>query len=230
MNNHLDLRENKQSVTTHRRRWIVVAVAVAVVVGVYGVDFIHERRMDARRVQCICNLSSIAAKLHEYEQVHGKFPEDRESPSKQRLLSWRVELLSVLDRDLYERFNMEEPWNSEHNLRQLHAMPHYYSCPSDKEGKASGTTSYYIVVPQRTNESIPPHATFDLDPYTDGQCILLVESADLKIPWTKPGDLPGDPCDPGHIDRKLTSNACKHPGGTYIVMVNTIRRSLEDEE
>ena len=51
-----------------------------------------------------------------------------------------------------------------------------------------------------------------------------------KDPWTKPGDLPGDPCDPGYIDPKLTSNARKHPGGAYLVTVNTISRSLENEE
>lgn len=221
--------ENASRRTRQSVFWVTTIIGLLVTVTMI-VRFIETERRSVRKAVCASHLSTIGFALHRYLSEHGRFPSDIVSPTGKPILSWRVELLSILDRDLYERFNREEPWNSEHNLRQLHAMPHYYFCPSDEEGKASGTTNYYAVVPQSTNPTTTPPATFDLDPYADGQCILLVESADLKIPWTKPGDLPGDPCDPGHIDRKLTSNACKHPGGTYIVMVNTIRRSLEDGE
>ena len=48
------------------------------------------------------------------------------------LLSWRVAILPDLgERELYEQFHLDEPWNSPHNLVLVGRMPKVYAHPAD---------------------------------------------------------------------------------------------------
>ena len=48
-------------------------------------------------------------------------------------LSWRVHLLPALGyQELYDKFNLDEPWNSPHNRALLKEMPPVYDCGLDK--------------------------------------------------------------------------------------------------
>jgi hypothetical protein len=56
-------------------------------------------------------------------------------------LSWRVLLLPLLgEKELFERFRMGEPWDSEHNRKLIPLMPKIYRAPGSKAGE--GRTNY----------------------------------------------------------------------------------------
>jgi hypothetical protein len=109
--------------------------------------------------------------------------------SGKALLSWRVAILPFIgEQELYQRFKLDEPWDSPHNKALLKKMPRIFAPP----GKATadpGTTYYQVFV--------GPHAGFEkhralrLAPdFIDGtsNTILIVEAA-TAVPWTKPEDL-----------------------------------------
>ena len=79
-------------------------------------------------------LRKIGAALHEYLNQHRHYPmvailSDVGKP----LLSCRVELLKILDAQLYKQFKLDEPWDSEHNMKLVASMPDYYRTPTDDE-------------------------------------------------------------------------------------------------
>ncbi len=100
------------------------------------------------------------------------------------VLSWRVMLLPYLGyQELYERFNLEEPWDSPHNVRLLSYIPDVYVSPERFDwqtnwlgmagnGYALGTNDLEFV---------------SADPWAD--TVLMVEANDSQaVPWTKPQD------------------------------------------
>jgi hypothetical protein len=65
-------------------------------------------------------LKGIRDACAQYYQEHQKFPADILDTNGNPLLSWRVALLPTLGfEDLYEQFNLDEPWDSETNLAVL---------------------------------------------------------------------------------------------------------------
>ena len=72
-------------------------------------------------------LRQIGLAIRSFENTYGQLPigeSNRQTPVRYRdgkpLLSWRVHLLPFLAQDpLYGRFKLDEPWDSEHNLKLL---------------------------------------------------------------------------------------------------------------
>jgi hypothetical protein len=109
--------------------------------------------------------------------------------SGKALLSWRVAILPFLgEQELYQRFKLDEPWDSPHNKALLKKMPRIYA-PPGKTTAEPGTTYYQVFV--------GPHAGFEkhralrLGPdFADGTSnTLLIVEAGTAVPWTKPEDL-----------------------------------------
>ncbi len=78
------------------------------------------------------NLRQIGGALLEYQKAHGSFPPAANSPEAfdpngRPHLSWRVHLLPFLGQQkLYEKFRLDQPWDSEHNKPLLAEMPAVY--------------------------------------------------------------------------------------------------------
>ena len=117
-------------------------------------------------------------------------------------LSWRVHLLPFMGyKNLYDRFHIDEPWDSANNLPLLAEMPDLFRSAGD----ASDTTATRV---QTFNGPDAPFgfraAGLDqlgptLSSIRDGtsNTILFVEAAaDQAVPWTKPDDLEFDINDP----------------------------------
>jgi hypothetical protein len=86
------------------------------------------------------SLKSIAKAFFEYDRHFGHFPPAASTDaSGNPLLSWRVHILPFVDAyDLYEQFRLDEPWNSDHNLKLVDQMPAIYQMSdADDEGKTS---------------------------------------------------------------------------------------------
>jgi hypothetical protein len=108
-------------------------------------------------------------------------------------LSWRVQLLPYIEeKPLYERFRLNEPWDSPHNLQLLGQMPDLYRTDEDPE-----KTRFLVFSGDKTlfREGRP----FSFRSAQDGlsKTLLVVHAgAGKAVPWTKPDDLPFDPASP----------------------------------
>lgn len=115
-------------------------------------------------------------------------PAARYGKDGQPLLSWRVLLLPYLERnDLYQRFHLDEPWDSPHNLELLEEMPDVYRRPTVTAKHDQFGTLYQVFVGKGTVfESERGHVM--VIPANYSNWIMIVEAAD-PVPWTKPVDL-----------------------------------------
>jgi len=113
------------------------------------------------------------------------------------LLSWRVHILPYLNQQaLYERFHLDEPWDSPHNKELIPSMPKVF-CHAPKDAAAQGLTTVMVFVGQAAPFGDPQGPR--LAQIADGarSTIMIVHAGkDREVPWTKPEDLPFDPADP----------------------------------
>ena len=149
--------------------------------------------------------------------------------SGQPLLSWRVHLLPALGfQELYDRFHLDEPWDSPHNKKLIEAMPDVFRSPGNPTPK--GKTPYLAVKIEKGVWRVPeaeekggssegnvtignPHTTIGL---------IEVAARDSAI-WTKPNDLE---VAPKHSKARLSS-----PYETFVLAAmlcgNLTRLSLD---
>src|SRR4051812_18980293 len=73
--------------------------------------------------------------MHNYESQYGRFPPAVVYGADGRpLYSWRVLILPYIEQSpLYERFHLDEPWDSPHNIQLLPEMPSSYAAPGRKK-------------------------------------------------------------------------------------------------
>jgi hypothetical protein len=131
--------------------------------------------------------------MHQYAGEHGGRlpPAVVYGKDGRPLHSWRVLLLPyVADKELYDEFRLDEPWDSEHNLALLPRMPSSYAPPW---GKRSRMPAYHTVCHAFVGKGTPFESNEELQvPDWQSQTLLLVE-AGPPVPWTKPEDIPYDP-------------------------------------
>ncbi|MDW8244124.1 MAG: DUF1559 domain-containing protein, partial [Thermogemmata sp.] len=164
-------------------------VAAAFITGV------QEIREAAVRTRSTNNLKQIVLALHIYHDAQGRFPPAATVDENGKpLLSWRVLILPFLEQEqLFRRFKLNEPWDSEHNKKLIPLMPKIYALPGteDQEGKA-GMTYYRVFVGNGAAWELGKG--FRIGDFTDGAAnTWSVVVADQAVPWTKPSELPFDP-------------------------------------
>jgi hypothetical protein len=207
-------------------RWCAEGLILGLLVAVVAVgltSWIHGSRRD----RCASHLQRLGRAFLAYHEAHGHFP----APSLARrdgtpLLSWRVALLPQLGyRSLYERFHLDEPWDSPHNRRLLAEMPPELACPSGP-WRRSGLTGYLVVVgpetaPTSVNTPFERTRGVDLREIIDGatQTILVLET-DTPVPWTRPDDLAWSP---GATPPRVAS---PHGGGAHALLADGTTRFL----
>jgi hypothetical protein len=215
-----------------RRRWRIVRViglvAAAAVAALVIVAAVVPAVREYRRKLCDEYLDRIGRAFHEYHRVQGHFPapalSDRDGKP---LLSWRVALLPQLGyQSLYERFHLDEPWDSPHNRALLAEMPPEFACPAGP-GPRAGQTGYLVVVGPKTevgstNTPFEPTRGADIQEMTDGTSnTALVLETNVLVPWTKPDDFHWAPGEP------LPQLASPHPGGTNVLLAEGSSRFIK---
>jgi len=178
---------------------------------------VQAAREAARRAQCTNNLKQMALAMLNYESANNAFskPAITDKDGKP-LLSWRVAILPYIDQqELYNRFKLDEPWDSPHNKELIKEMPATYLCPS-RANVEPGTTTYRVFV--------GPGALFEkgkettLANITDGtsNTIMISESSE-SVPWTKPdAELTFDPA----AKPSFFGAGSPHPGGFNAAMAD----------
>ena len=158
-------------------------------------QYVMEARAAARRVQQMNNLRQISLALLLYEQSQRSFPPAAISKDGKPLLSWRVAILPYVGAtSLCERFHLDEPWDSPHNLDVAKTMPSIFQSPdSPSDGKTR------VMLFTGKGAAFDGEKKIRMLDIRDGAAatILCVEAgADKAVPWTKPEDLPFDPANP----------------------------------
>jgi prepilin-type processing-associated H-X9-DG protein len=194
------LRESIPSISSPATSGVLVALLLPAV---------QAAREAARRAQCLNNLKQVGLAMHTYASVHGAFPTPAITGKQGKaLLSWRVAILPYIDQQgLYNKFKLDEPWDSPHNKALLMEMPSPYVCPS-RAAVEPFTTTYQVFTGR--GALFEDGKDTKIADVTDGttNTIMAVE-ADRAVPWTKPDDLPFDPAAPP----SFFGAGSKHPGG-----------------
>lgn len=132
-----------------------------------------------------------------YESAYKRLPISASSKGfnseKRANLSWRVHVLPYLDQQvLYEKFKMDEPWDSPNNIQLLDKMPEIFRDPRDPIGSTKTRLLRFTGPDTPFNEN---GAGPRLADFTDGisnTIAFVCAGGDKAIEWTKPEDLPFD--------------------------------------
>jgi len=159
---------------------------------------IDAARGAAARSHCSNNLKSLALSMHNYHDTYKHFPAAASYDEQgQPLLSWRVQMLPYLDQQaLYERFHLDEPWDSEHNRSLIAEMPGVFACP-DVDLTAEGRTTYVVPIGKGTVfERLQGTKISEIRDGTSNTIMLVETDKEHAVIWTKPEELPFDPAQP----------------------------------
>jgi uncharacterized protein DUF1559 len=151
----------------------------------------------ARMKASVAKMKGIGLALLNYENKFKHFPPavvigpDGKTPH-----SWRVEMLPALGRqDLFDRYKMDEPWDSKNNLAVAAAAADLFSAANDVGDEGSAECAYFLL----TGPSTPFDGgkTTGIRKIIDGTAntVGLVE-AKRPVPWTEPEDIAYDPTQP----------------------------------
>ena len=154
-------------------------------------------RHSRRRSSCNNNLKNVALALQAYHDVYGEFPPAYIADENGKPMhSWRVLILPYLEnRNLYDKYRFDEPWDGPRNRQLLHKIwGDYFVCPSDPRA-ADGQrkwTSYVAVVGPRT--VWPGARSRKMSEIPDGtsNAVMVIEDQSDQIAWMEPRDLEFD--------------------------------------
>jgi hypothetical protein len=117
--------------------------------------------------------------------------------TKVQHFSWRVQILPNLGeeyRQLYEKFDFSQPWDSDHNLEVANQMPDIYRSPY--ETKQTNHTSYLAVAGKHGAfpDGDEPNGRRSISATTDGpdKTVAIVAVQNSAVIWTEPRDLTVD--------------------------------------
>jgi len=152
----------------------------------------------ARQSQFINNLKQVGLALENYETAYGRLPPAVVRDDRGRALySWRVLILPYMNQDaLYQKFRLDEPWNSPHNFALLRESPVVYQ----------GLNSNFNRTITYIQAFVGPGSAFEgrdgqplmfpdgASNFPDGtsRTILLAEAGE-GVPWSAPLDMPTGP-------------------------------------
>ncbi len=156
------------------------------------VAYLANYEEEQRRMKEI-HLRRLTIALSDY--LH-EFQECPPAASPGNCLSWRVALLPYLgEKDLYEQFHLNEPWNSPHNSQLIPKMPKVFAT---REVKSPGKTAYHVFDGAGSPfNSENPARKAEVFAAPDLGLILLAASDTAEV-WTKPGGLQIGPDMPMH--------------------------------
>ena len=195
---------------------------------------VQQVRQNARKTVSRNNMRQMALACWNYESAHRAFPAGYTTNEEGgKLLSWRVTILPFLEQgDLFNKFKLDEPWDSPNNKALIAEMPEVFRSPVSNAKQ--GMTVYRGVgeddnrggggilgAPSRPGRS----SGVSIGSVTDGtsNTILVFETSDtLAQEWTKPDE--GLDC--VNVDKKGIFGA--YSGGTNVALADGSVQFLVD--
>lgn len=146
------------------------------------------QRQASTSMQSANNLKQIGLAMHNYVAANKHFvPTSIKDQNGKPLLSWRVALLPFLGAsDLYNKFQLDEAWDSEHNKALIAEIPAVFQTPG-VQGNTNGTTRYRLPVMDGTIWSVDEPLTFrQIVDGTSNTIMTIQAPVDAEVVWTKP--------------------------------------------
>jgi beta-lactamase regulating signal transducer with metallopeptidase domain len=180
-------------------------------------------RQASGRQQAMNNMKQIMLAMHNYHDVHGHFPPPVViGPDGKTPHSWRIEILPYVEQaQLYQQYKMDEPWDSENNMKVLAQMPTVLRDPSADPN--SKVTSYFALTGPATAFGPTDGKGTKFQDIRDGtsNTIAFVE-AKRAVPWTKPEDIDYSP------DKPMPKFGGWRPGGFIVATCDGAVRFVQD--
>ncbi len=217
--------DQRGATLTHREAILTLTSPITAAIAVSMLQpSLASARESAKRAECTNRLKSISRSIKQYLQVNHAFPRaaitDKQSKA---LLSWRVAILPFMEqRELYDKFHLNERWDSPHNMALLKEMPRVYRCPGRVRAEPF-TTAYRVYV---GNGALFEKARdIGIADVTDGasNTIMVVETEE-GVPWTKPDELVFQPA----ARASLQGAGSAHRGGFHAVLADSTVRFFLD--
>ncbi len=138
-------------------------------------------------------LRQFALACHNYESAHKHFPTQASTDDNgQPLLSWRVQILPFINQnELWKEFHLDEPWDSEHNLKLVKKMPTIFkdAGPNAFQNNQDGKTIYLGAAGEGMMFNGATEITFgDMKDGSSNTILIAAVAAEHAVPWTKPVD------------------------------------------
>jgi len=104
------------------------------------------------------NLKRFGLAMHNWHDVYKVLPAHANySKDGKPLLSWRVHVLPYLDQvELYQKFHLNEPWDSKHNKQFISQIPEVFAVPGSAVAK-QGRTGYVFPILKDGSALTIPH-------------------------------------------------------------------------
>ncbi len=193
----------------------VAAILISVLAATLYLFWPTIEGLKARRDKAACmnNLRQIALALNAYAARHGSYPppivyDDKGKP----MHSWRVLILPELGEEaLYARYNFKLPWDSPDNIRLLGVRcPRVFISPAISNSRSMAETNYFLITGKGT--LFPPSGSLGPQDIADGpgNTLLVVESQNTMIEWTKPSDI-----DFGKLNTRIGAGGQNKIGGNH---------------
>ena len=97
----------------------------------------------SRRQKSLNNLKQIMLAIHNYHDANNRLPADIRDKDGKAVLGWRVAILPYLMQDaVHGQFKLDEPWDSETNLKMLQQIPAVYGSASSQRARRTPTTKH----------------------------------------------------------------------------------------
>lgn len=150
-------------------------------------------RIAAANSKRLNTLRMFALGILNFESAHMRFPTQATVDENGKpLLSWRVQILPYLEQnDLYNQFHLDEPWDSEHNLKLVQRMPESFEDPKpeSRNNNKEGKTIYLGAAGEGMIFNGGKEVGFgDLKDGSSNTILLATVAGDHAVPWTKPVD------------------------------------------
>lgn len=184
-------------------------------------------REAAARTQCKNNLKQIGLAMHNYHDVFHAFPMAT-SPKPER--SWRVTILPYCYQEkIYERYDQDQPWDSETNSQLQPQRIHSYDCPTRPaafDSNGNFLSAYSAVTGAGT--VFDRNKSTKIREITDGKSntLMVVESCGRKIVWTQPQDISTAEDEmsingPGAtVGQSASVSSSYHTGGSQVLLAD----------
>lgn len=176
---------------------------------------VQAARTAARRMTVSNNMKQVLLAFHNYHSAYKHLPpsaivDEQGNP----LLSWRVAILPFMDeQELYEKFHLDEPWDSEHNLPLSKELPEVYSARNVPT--PAGMTVLQAVVGDDVGLRPLQQTVFRDFPHGLSNSVMIVQvDADAAVIWSKPEDLEID------LDNPLEHLGNAEMGGFHVGMAD----------
>ena len=160
---------------------------------------VRRQRANVKRRAESNNLRQLALGMLNHEAAFRKFPDPFGKKVDGQGLSWRVHLLPFLEEnELYKKFRLDEPWNSEHNRKLIDSMPEVFRSPL-AEGVEKNKTVYQVPVSSTAFYQPDEEEIASFKDVTDGSSntIMIVSTLpERAVIWTQPEDWKVDQKDP----------------------------------